>query len=155
MTSARNTTNSDPAPAPAPATATVPKSAPTADIDAINAAALSPTAHSTSVPLMAGANGSGSSPASATTTSASTNKKRKKDGLKPIITTEGPAPVVGSSPSCLAIVCSEGLQLLADLQFHGSIPRIMRCDVLTAGQRAAGWSTGRAGWLLPVQYAQP
>ncbi|KAI0130482.1 hypothetical protein BJ170DRAFT_593990 [Xylariales sp. AK1849] len=36
-------------------------------------------------PLMAGANGS-----------SSLNKKRKKDGLKPIITTEGPTPAGGA-----------------------------------------------------------
>ncbi|KAF7532475.1 hypothetical protein G7054_g7917 [Neopestalotiopsis clavispora] len=36
---------------------------------------------STEPPLMAGANGS-----------SSLGKKRKKDGLKPIITTEGPSP---------------------------------------------------------------
>ncbi|KAK5626658.1 hypothetical protein RRF57_002373 [Xylaria bambusicola] len=85
----RDTTNSSSA--SAPATVTVPKSAPTADIDAINAinaAAIPPAAQQTSVPLMAGANGTGTSPVSAT----SNSKKRKKEGLKPIITTEAPVP---------------------------------------------------------------
>ncbi|KAI1372476.1 hypothetical protein F4677DRAFT_449378 [Hypoxylon crocopeplum] len=62
--------------------------------DAIDpsAAGQGPTSPTT-VPLMAGANGNGTN--STTTNLASPtllNKKRKKDGLKPIITTEGPMP---------------------------------------------------------------
>ncbi|RYP71314.1 hypothetical protein DL771_004891 [Monosporascus sp. 5C6A] len=51
---------------------------------------------STVPPMMAGANGNGanSTPASSAAAALSTlNKKRKKEGLKPIITTEGPGPV--------------------------------------------------------------
>ncbi|RYO91725.1 hypothetical protein DL766_004377 [Monosporascus sp. MC13-8B] len=55
-----------------------------------------PSQSSTVPPMMAGANGNGanstptSSPAAAALSTL--NKKRKKEGLKPIITTEGPGP---------------------------------------------------------------
>ncbi|KAI0400895.1 kinase-like domain-containing protein [Xylaria palmicola] len=79
MNGARDATKPDTsATTTTPATATVSKPAATADAAASNATSLS-----SAVPLMAGANG----------TSTAVNKKRKKDGLKPIITTEGPSPV--------------------------------------------------------------
>ncbi|KAI1259057.1 hypothetical protein F5Y18DRAFT_433716 [Xylariaceae sp. FL1019] len=49
-----------------------------------------PAIPSSAVPMMAGANGSGANATAAA--NAALNKKRKKDGLKPIITTEGPTP---------------------------------------------------------------
>ncbi|KAI0010779.1 hypothetical protein F4779DRAFT_616216 [Xylariaceae sp. FL0662B] len=49
-----------------------------------------PTSLST-LPLMAGANGNGSNSSTAANPNL-VNKRRKKDGLKPIITTEGPIP---------------------------------------------------------------
>ncbi|RYP05142.1 hypothetical protein DL765_009932 [Monosporascus sp. GIB2] len=54
-----------------------------------------PSQSSTVPPMMAGANGNGanSTPTSSPAAALSTlNKKRKKEGLKPIITTEGPGP---------------------------------------------------------------
>ncbi|KAL7621698.1 hypothetical protein AAE478_009025 [Parahypoxylon ruwenzoriense] len=45
---------------------------------------------STILPLMAGANGNGTNSTTNPASPTLLNKKRKKDGLKPIITTEGP-----------------------------------------------------------------
>ncbi|RYP71036.1 hypothetical protein DL770_008175 [Monosporascus sp. CRB-9-2] len=53
-----------------------------------------PSQSSTIPPMMAGANGNGMNSTPTSSSALSTlNKKRKKEGLKPIITTEGPGPV--------------------------------------------------------------
>ncbi|RYP39198.1 hypothetical protein DL767_002306 [Monosporascus sp. MG133] len=53
-----------------------------------------PSQSSTVPPMMAGANGNGTNSTTTSSSALSTlNKKRKKEGLKPIITTEGPGPV--------------------------------------------------------------
>ncbi|CAJ2503416.1 Uu.00g108100.m01.CDS01 [Anthostomella pinea] len=52
----------------------------------------SQTAPSSTVPLMAGANGNNGASNASPASNSAINKKRKKEGLKPIITTEGPAP---------------------------------------------------------------
>ncbi|KAI1765797.1 kinase-like domain-containing protein [Hypoxylon sp. FL1150] len=55
--------------------------------------ATGPMPPSTTIPMMAGANGNGTnSTAGGLASPTLLNKKRKKDGLKPIITTEGPIP---------------------------------------------------------------
>ncbi|KAI1343547.1 kinase-like domain-containing protein [Xylariaceae sp. FL0016] len=58
---------------------------------AAEASAAQPTTSNTSPPMMAGANGNGTN-SSTNTSNLAINKKRKKEGLKPIITTEGPGP---------------------------------------------------------------
>ncbi|TRX96422.1 hypothetical protein FHL15_002694 [Xylaria flabelliformis] len=109
MNGAKDTTKSGPAPATT-TTTTVPavtiSKSPAAVADAVYAAAAPSNAHSTTVPLMAGANGNDTNSASAAAASAAINKKRKKDGLKPIITTEGPAPVPFPMFTRLASLCA-------------------------------------------------
>ncbi|OTA58924.1 hypothetical protein K449DRAFT_397725 [Hypoxylon sp. EC38] len=63
------------------------------DQSAVSGQTENPTS-SNAIPLMAGANGNGTSSPTTSNLASPTllNKKRKKDGLKPIITTEGPAP---------------------------------------------------------------
>ncbi|KAI1778819.1 hypothetical protein F4818DRAFT_230113 [Hypoxylon cercidicola] len=52
-----------------------------------------PMSPSTAIPMMAGANGNGTNSTAGNLASPTLlNKKRKKDGLKPIITTDGPIP---------------------------------------------------------------
>jgi uncharacterized protein YkwD len=67
------------------------------DADTITDTAIPPTTPSNTFPLMAGANGNGTNTATATASAqaatAAINKKRKKEGLKPIITMDSPAPV--------------------------------------------------------------
>lgn len=66
----------------------------TTDPSAVNPSAVSGPTSAGTIPLMAGANGNGTnSTVGANPTSPTLlNKKRKKEGLKPIITTEGTAP---------------------------------------------------------------
>ncbi|RYP10838.1 hypothetical protein DL764_000390 [Monosporascus ibericus] len=53
-----------------------------------------PSQSSTVPPMMAGANGNGTNSTPTSSSALATlNKKRKKEGLKPIITTEAPGPV--------------------------------------------------------------
>lgn len=89
------------APAVTPATVTA-EAAPamTTASAAASAVAAAAAATATASPIASGANGSGgnnngvgnSSPTTAAQTVAAINKKRKKEGLKPIITTDNPAP---------------------------------------------------------------
>lgn len=86
MNGKKDATGPDSAPA---SSSTVPKSTTPAHID---------TKPSTAPSATASANGNGNgngtnSAAPAAAASGAMNKKRKKDGLKPIITIEGPAPV--------------------------------------------------------------
>lgn len=73
---------------PAPASGTAPKPTTPAHADAKPS-----TAPSTTASPMASANGNGTNSAPTAAVGGAVNKKRKKDGLKPIITIEGPAPV--------------------------------------------------------------
>ncbi|KAI0858002.1 hypothetical protein F4860DRAFT_325271 [Xylaria cubensis] len=124
MNGAKDTTKSGPAPATT-TTTTVPavtiSKSPAVHADAVYAAAAPSHAHSTTVPLMAGANGNDTNSASAAAASAAINKKRKKDGLKPIITTEGPAPVwhLAGELACAGLLLA---LLVGPVPFHSMIP---------------------------------
>ncbi|KAI1087637.1 hypothetical protein F5B19DRAFT_60728 [Rostrohypoxylon terebratum] len=64
------------------------------------------TSSPTTIPLMTGANGNGTNSTTGNLGSPTLlNKKRKKDGLKPIITTEGPVPGSGCIVLCCMLMC--------------------------------------------------
>ncbi|KAG8160892.1 hypothetical protein KVR01_009156 [Diaporthe batatas] len=118
------------APAVTPATVTAAAApAMTTASAAATAVAAAAAATAAASPTASGANGSGgnnngvgnSSPTTAAQTVAAINKKRKKEGLKPIITTDNPA--TGSTLSCSRLMLDPGSGLCVAAH-PGSCPAV-------------------------------